>query len=210
MNMLRVVGTGAYESAAFHDLCDELGILVWQDLMFANVDYPLADPEFAAEVEGEARQVLTGLVGRPSLAVICGNSEVEQQAAMLGLEPELGRAPFWDEDLPELAAELGADCPYVASTPCGGVLPFHPGEGIAHYFGVTGYFRPPQDARRADLRFAAECLAFANVPDEVTVPVHHPRLEGRCRTRCRHRMGYRVGLGLRRRARSLPPAAVRS
>jgi beta-mannosidase len=175
MNMLRVAGTGAYESSAFHDLCDELGIMVWQDLMFANVDYPLADPDFAAEVEGEARQVLSGLVGRPSLAVICGNSEVEQQAAMLGLEPELGRAAFWDEALPTLAAELGADCPYVASTPCGGALPFHPGEGIAHYFGVSGYFRPPQDARRAEVRFAAECLAFANVPDEVTVPVHHPQ-----------------------------------
>ena len=175
MNMLRLVGTGAYESAAFHDLCDELGILVWQDLMFANVDYPLADPAFAAEVRAEARQILGALIGRPSLAVICGNSEVEQQAAMLGLAPDLGRDPFWDEVLPELAAELGADCPYVASTPCGGALAFHPGEGIAHYFGVSGYFLSPEDARRADVRFAAECLAFANVPDEVTVPVHHPQ-----------------------------------
>ena len=175
MNMLRVVGTGAYESAAFHDLCDELGILVWQDLMFANVDYPLADPDFAAEVDAEARQILGELVGRPSLAVICGNSEVEQQAAMLGLAPDLGRHAFWDELLPGLAAELGADCPYVASTPCGGALPFHPGQGLAHYFGVSGYFRPPEDARRADVRFAVECLAFANVPDEVTVPVHHPQ-----------------------------------
>ncbi|HET9103102.1 MAG TPA: hypothetical protein VFN55_07070 [Solirubrobacteraceae bacterium] len=175
MNMLRVVGTGAYESEAFHDLCDELGILVWQDLMFANVDYPLTDPNFAAAVQAEARQILTGLAGRPSLAVVCGNSEVEQQAAMLGLAADLGRAAFWDEWLPGLVAELGLDCPYVASTPCGGALPFHPGAGIAHYFGVTGYFRAPEDARRAGVRFAAECLAFANVPDEVTVPVHHPR-----------------------------------
>ncbi len=61
---------------------------------------------------------------------------------MLGLEPDLGRAAFWDDVLPTLAAELGVDCPYVASTPCGGALPFYPGEGIAHYFGVSGYFRP--------------------------------------------------------------------
>ncbi len=175
MNMLRVVGTGAYESPEFHDLCDELGIMVWQDLMFANLDYPVSDPAFRSEVEAEARQVGEALIGRPSLTVICGNSEVEQQAAMLGLEPDLGRDEFWERTLPAIFAELGSDCPYVPSTPCGGVLPFHPQQGISHYFGVSGYFRAPEDARRAGVRFAAECLAFANVPDEVDFPVHHPR-----------------------------------
>ncbi|HEY5317717.1 MAG TPA: hypothetical protein VIJ20_07035 [Solirubrobacteraceae bacterium] len=175
MNMLRVVGTGAYESPLFHDLCDELGILVWQDMMFANLDYPTEDADFRAEVEREAHQVLSGLAGRPSLAVVCGNSEVEQQAAMLGLDPALGRGELWENMLPGIVAASGADCAYVRSTPCGGDLPFHPDRGIAHYFGVSGYFRPPEDARRAEVRFAAECLAFANVPDEVEVPVHHPR-----------------------------------
>ena len=175
MNMLRVVGTGAYESPSFHDLCDELGILVWQDLMFANLDYPLEDPDFRAEADREARQVLDGLAGRPSLAVVCGNSEVEQQPAMMGLEPSLGRGPFWEETLPRIVAESGADCAYLRSTPCGGDLPFHPDGGTTHYFGVSGYFWPPEDARRVDVRFAAECLAFANVPEEVEVPVHHPQ-----------------------------------
>jgi beta-mannosidase len=174
MNMLRVVGTGAYESPAFHDLCDELGILVWQDMMFANLDYPVEDPEFRAEVEREARQILGALAGRPSLAVICGNSEVEQQAAMLGLDPALGRSDLWDDTLPQIAAQLGVDAAYVPSTPCGGDLPFHSDRGLAHYFGVSGYFRPVDDARRANVRFAAECLAFANIPDRVDFPVHHP------------------------------------
>jgi beta-mannosidase len=174
MNMLRIAGTGAYESPAFHDLCDELGILVWQDLMFANVDYPVADPAFSAEVQREARQVLRGLAHRPSLAVVCGNNEVEQQPAMMGLDPALGRDELWDHVLPELVADSGADCAYVRSTPCGGDLPFHPDRGVVHYFGVSGYFRAPDDARRAAVRFASECLAFANVPDEVEVPVHHP------------------------------------
>ena len=175
MNMLRVVGTAAYESPAFHDLCDELGILVWQDLMFANLDYPGDDPDFRLGAEREARQVLEGLAGRPSLAVLCGNSEVEQQPAMMGLDPSLGRGELWETVLPAIVAESGADCAYVRSTPCGGALPFHPDQGLAHYFGVSGYFRPLEDARRAEVRFASECLAFANVPDHVEVPVHHPR-----------------------------------
>jgi beta-mannosidase len=175
MNMLRIAGTGAYESPLFHDLCDELGILVWQDLMFANVDYPVADESFADEVRGEAREVLSRLAHRPSMAVVCGNNEIEQQPAMMGLDPKLGRDPLWDTELGEIVAECGLDCAYVRSTPCGGDLPFQPAGGVVHYFGVSGYMRPTDDARRAGVGFAAESLAFANVPDEVEVPVHHPR-----------------------------------
>jgi beta-mannosidase len=174
MNMVRVVGTGAYEAPAFFDLCDELGILVWQDLMFGNLDYPLGDPEFREGVLREAAGVLEALAGHASLAVVCGNNEVEQQPAMMGLDPALGRDPLWDEELAALVAGSGAGCAYVRSTPCGGALPFHANAGVSHYFGVSGYFEPPSSARRADVRFAAECLAFANVPDEVEVPVHHP------------------------------------
>ena len=76
MNMLRVPGTAAYESPAFYDLCDELGILVWQDFMFANLDYPESDDAFTSVVESEASDILDGLAGRPSLAVLCGGSEV--------------------------------------------------------------------------------------------------------------------------------------
>jgi beta-mannosidase len=165
MNMVRVPGTGSYESAAFHDLCDELGLLVWQDFMFANLDYPIEDPDFRAAVEAEARVALAQVAGRPSLAVLCGNSEVEQQAAMFGVDPALGRGELFGELLPRLAREAGTDVPYVPSAPCGGALPFHPGHGVANYFGVGGYRRPLADARRAEVRFASECLAFANLPD---------------------------------------------
>lgn len=166
MNMVRLPGTAAYETRAFHDLCDELGILVWQDFMFANFDYPLAHEPFRASVVREARQTLDALAGRPSLAVLCGNSEVEQQVAMLGLDPAQGRGELFGELLPRLVGESGVDAAYVPSAPCGGELPFRPDRGIANYFGVGGYRRPLDDARRAGVRFAAECLAFANVPSE--------------------------------------------
>ncbi len=169
MNMLRVPGIGAYESGLFHDLCDEMGILVWQDFMFANMDYPFADEHFRRLAEGEASAVLDRLAGRPSLAVLCGNSEVEQQAAMLGLDPALARGEFFGATLPALATDAGADAIYVPSTPFGGDLPFRTDRGVANYYGVGAYRRPLSDARAAGVRFAAECLAFANVPDDEVV-----------------------------------------
>ncbi len=170
MNMLRVPGIGCYESSRFYDLCDELGILVWQDFMFANLDYPEEDPGFMAAVEREARAVLAQLGRRPSLAVLCGGSEVAQQIAMLGLDPALAAGPLYAELLPRLVEAAGVDAPYIPSTPWGGDLPFRPEHGVAHYFGVGAYLRPLQDARRAEVKFAAECLAFANVPDAEALP----------------------------------------
>jgi beta-mannosidase len=186
MNIVRIPGTSAYEETAFHDLCDELGILLWQDFMFANLDYPIADERFRASVEAEARQLARRLRGRPSVAVLCGNSEIEQQVAMLGLDPALGRGELFGELLPAIAREEGLDATYLPSAPCGGDQPFRPNRGVANYYGVGGYRRPLEDARRAEVRFAAECLAFANVPNETAIEqmmpqapanmvVHHPR-----------------------------------
>jgi beta-mannosidase len=165
LNVIRVAGTTVYESAAFHDLCDELGLLVWQDLMFANMDYPFAEPTFRALVEAEVGQALARVAGRPSLAVVCGNSEVEQQVGMLGLDPALGRGELFEAVIPSLMAEAGVDAAYLPSAPTGGEQPFRTDRGVANYFGVGAYLRPLDDARRAAVRFASECLAFANVPD---------------------------------------------
>ena len=126
--MLRVVGTGAYESPSFHDLCDELGILVWQDLMFANLDYPVVRPGVPAEV---VRREAAGGAGRPSpaapsLAVVCGNNEVEQQPAMMGLDPAARPRRAVGRGAARAGRrQSGAGCAYVRSTPCGGALPFH-------------------------------------------------------------------------------------
>jgi beta-mannosidase len=169
MNMLRIPGTSCYESESFHALCDELGVLVWQDFMFANLDYPIEAPELRAAITREAEAVLRSGGAHPSLAVVCGNSEIEQQVAMFGLQPELGRGELFGELLPALVEHSGVDALYVPSAPCGGDMPFRTDRGIANYYGVGGYMRPLSDARLAGVRFAAECLAFANVPDEAGV-----------------------------------------
>jgi beta-mannosidase len=174
MNMLRIPGTGLYETAEFHDLCDELGILVWQDLLFANLDYPFADDAFRTVVDREVAEVLGALAPRPSAAVVCGNSEVEQQVAMLGLDPALGRDPFYREGLSAAANDADLDAVLVPSAPFGGDLPFRPDRGVANYYGVGGYRRPLSDARTAGVRFAAECLAFSNIPDGPTTALDDP------------------------------------
>jgi beta-mannosidase len=164
MNMIRISGTMTPESDVFHDACDELGILVWHDLPFANFDYPAADPDFSALASEEVRQILDRRQASPSLAVVCGGSEIAQQATMLGLTPAQAAMPLFEETFAALAAELTPQAVYVPHTPWGGALPFVTDEGVTHYFGVGAYRRPVEDARRANVRFASECLAFANVP----------------------------------------------
>ena len=179
-NMVRVAGPFCYEGDAFYRHCDELGLLVWQDLMLANFDYPLGDEAFHAKLIAEIEALLERIGGSPALAVLCGGSEIQQQAAMLGLPAERRKMPFFDQELPALCAKLAPQVTVVANSPTGGELPFSIRRGISHYFGVGAYERPLEDARRAAPRFVTECLAFANVPEPISLDtmncpaVHHP------------------------------------
>lgn len=165
LNLLRVGGTMTYASDTFCALCDRLGILVWQDFMFANMDYPFGDEAFRSEVEAEVADQLRRLAPHPSLAVLCGGSEIEQQAAMLGLPASEWSGPFFQEALPARCTEAAPGRAYFPNTPCEGVLPFHTSEGLTHYYGVGAYRRPLEDARRAAVKFTPECLGFSNVPE---------------------------------------------
>ena len=165
MNMVRVGGTMLYEGDDFYELCDEMGLMVWQDFMCANFDYPADDPSFLASIETEARQFLSRTQTSPSITVLCGGSEIAQQASMFGLPKATWSNAIFDELLPKVATELRPDVPFVPHTPFGGDLPFVPQEGLSHYYGVSAHQRPLEDARLANVRFAVECLGFANVPD---------------------------------------------
>jgi beta-galactosidase/beta-glucuronidase len=167
--MIRVGGTMVYEDDVFYTLCDELGLQVWQDFMFANMDYPVDDPQWLESVTTEVTQQLQRLSRHPSVVVYCGNSEVEQQAAMLGAPRELWRNRLFGEVLPELCARWHPGAAYVPSTPSGEGLPFQTDSGVTHYYGVGAYRRRVTDVRHADVRFASECLGFANVPEREMV-----------------------------------------
>jgi beta-mannosidase len=188
MNMLRIPGIASYEGDAFYRACDALGILVFQDFMFANLDYPADDPGFVAQVREEVDQLLARIGARPSLAVLAGGSEVAQQAAMMGRARGDWSSELFDALLPERCAALAPGVPYVPGSPYGGAMPFHPSSGLAHYYGVGAYLRSLDDARLHRVRFASECLAFSNVPEDESLedwlgherpPAHHPRYKAR-------------------------------
>lgn len=164
MNLIRIGGTMAYEDDGFYALCDELGLMVWQEFMFANMDYPFADEQFRAEVTSEVTQVLSRLAQTACVVAYCGGSEVEQQAAMVGLPKPEWSNEFVGETLPRLCAEHHPQTVYFPSSPCGGDLPFHTSEGVAHYYGVGAYQRDVTDLANARVKFASECLGFSNIP----------------------------------------------
>jgi beta-mannosidase len=168
LNMVRVTGTMVYESPEFWDLCDELGIMVWQDAMFATLDIP-DDAALMAEIETELHQAFTQMQGHPSATVICGGSETEQQATFVGLAPDRRRLSLFEKTVADLVEELLPKLPYITSSPGGSEPPILVAEGVSHYFGVGAYLRPLSDAATANVRFAAECLAFSAPPESATV-----------------------------------------
>ncbi|HJU25515.1 MAG TPA: hypothetical protein VJ722_02450, partial [Rhodanobacteraceae bacterium] len=181
MNMLRVGGTMVYEDDAFYGALDEAGILLWQDLMFANMDYP-DDERSVADAFAEVDQQLERLHSHACLAVLCGNSEVEQQAAMSGAPRERWSPPLFHQAIAERAHALGVS--YVPSSATGGAFPHAADAGPTSYYGVGAYLRDFDDARASRLRFASECLAFANIPEASGLPnattrAHHPLWKAR-------------------------------
>lgn len=118
MNMLRVWGGGIYEHEAFHDLCDELGLLVWQDFLFACALYP-GDRAFLDSCRAEASQQVERLRHRASLALWSGNNEIEQLHKDIAATPGR-RAAFEDlffKILPDTVRTLDGTTPYLPGSP---------------------------------------------------------------------------------------------
>jgi beta-mannosidase len=123
MNMLRVWGGGIYEHDIFYDLCDSLGLLVWQDFMFACAVYPEVPPSFVAEVEAEARYQVRRLRSRPCLALFCGNNEnqwIHDRTFWDREDTTVPGALYYHEVLPRIVAALDGRTPYWPGSPFGG------------------------------------------------------------------------------------------
>jgi beta-mannosidase len=173
-SMIRVWGGGIYESDAFFDACDELGVLVWQDFAFACANYP-AYPEYLKSVEMEARQNVRRLHYHPSLIIWAGNNEDYQIVERYGLEYDFegDKDPqswlktnfparyIYEHLLPGIIAEESMDNIYHPSSPWGNgtstTLKVDPTVGDIHQWNVWhGEMRPLQNLPNMGGRFVSE------------------------------------------------------
>lgn len=113
-NMIRCWGGGVYESDEFYDWCDRKGILVWQDFMFACEYYP-QNETFYSLIRPEVEAVVKRLRRHPSLALWCGDNEVDQSAFFEGLPLKMNRLSR--EIIPQIVAQHDPGRPYLASSP---------------------------------------------------------------------------------------------
>ena len=125
MNTIRHWGGGYYETDEFYQICDELGIMVWQDFMFGN-DWQPGTYSFKLDIEAEAEDQVRRLRNHPSIVIWCGNNETEAAfgwGPRTTLPPEVRRL-IWQDYLtefsgilPRVVARLDAETPYWPSSP---------------------------------------------------------------------------------------------
>jgi beta-mannosidase len=176
MNMLRVWGGGIYEDDAFYDLCDERGICIWQDFMFACAAYPSFDKAFLENVRNEAEDNIRRLRHHPCLALWCGNNEIEQ--GLVGdawNERQMSWSDYsklFDELLPGIVKKLDPERDYWPSsphTPRGDRKNFNDDRsGDAHLWQVWHGKQPFEWYRTSRHRFASE-FGFQSFPHPSTV-----------------------------------------
>jgi len=148
MNMIRVWGGGIYESDYFYSVCDSLGIMVWQDFMFANSMYP-NDAAFHESVAHEVEDNVIRLRNHPCIALWCGNNEIEVAWNNWGWQKQFGYSKkdsteiwenykhIFEEIIPEKLFWHDPDRPYIPSSPqsnWGTKENFN--HGAMHYWGV--------------------------------------------------------------------------
>ncbi len=174
-NMIRVWGGGIYPSDYFYDICDEEGLLVWQDLMFACSGYHLTE-SFAASITGEIRDNVRRLRHHPSLAIWCGNNEIEGGMKEWGIEekfPEhkIDYVKQFETLIPALITELDPDRVFWPSSPSSGGGYHEPNsqdKGNVHYWEVWHGLKPFSQYKNIYPRFITE-FGLQSFPELKTV-----------------------------------------
>ena len=175
-NAIRVWGGGFYPQDFFFELCDELGLLVFMDLMFACMSLP-TDAEMQANIALEARENLIRMRHHPCIAVISGNNEMEQGIVCNWYDdPQEYRRKqvylqYFEHTVPDLVRELCPYIPYVPSSPSSmGSFQETMNEdyGDSHYWAVWHGGLPFTEYRNHYFRYLSE-FGFESFPCEKTV-----------------------------------------
>lgn len=196
MNMLRVWGGGIYEEDVFYELCDEYGLLVWQDFMFACSMYP-GDEAFLENVAAEAEYNVRRLRNHPSIALWCGNNEIDSAWAHYAWGTGWGwkekyesseiRDQIWSDYeavfhriLPDAVNEWAPGTDYWPSSPLRSLTGDEnqhatqvTGEGDVHYWGVWHAVEPFDNYNKKIGRFMSE-YGFQSFPELDTVLKYAP------------------------------------
>lgn len=179
-NMLRVWGGGIYEDDAFYDLCDSLGIMVWQDFMFAGAMYP-GDAHFMANVKQEVIDNIKRLRHHPCIVLWCGNNEMDEAWHNWGWQTQFhlsaaDSAKLWTdytklfhELLPQMVKEYDGTRPYITTSPMHGWgRKQSMTAGDSHYWGVWWGLEPIEKYREKVPRFMSE-YGMQSMPDWETI-----------------------------------------
>ena len=173
-NAIRVWGGGYYPDDWFYDACDEFGLVVWQDMMFACANYKLED-HFVENIQEEMRQNIRRLRHHASLGLWCGNNEMEQFALELEFDGnDITRANYIIQNeyiTPQILKEEDPDTLYWPSSPSSGgkyVDPRDPNRGDVHYWDVWHGGVPFTEYRKFYFRYLSE-FGFQSFPCMETI-----------------------------------------
>ncbi|WP_405131986.1 glycoside hydrolase family 2 protein [Paenibacillus sp. FSL H8-0317] len=174
MNMLRVWAGGIYEKDVFYDECDRQGVLVWQDFAFANALFPDFNRDFMDNVRQEVENNVLRLRNRASLALWCGNNEIDWLYDMKSASGDI-TSPFYGELIyheliPEVLERLDLSRPYWPSSPFGdsnGQDANDPDVGDRHNWQVWhGSVYPRKHGEPPLLDYSIEGVTFKNYKND--------------------------------------------
>ena len=179
MNMIRVWGGGQFEHDSFYDICDELGLLVWQDFMFACAIYPVTD-YFMDGVKKELAHQLRRLRDHPSIALWCGDNEclhvANHEKDPVLLERYVGTCAVRERILSETVARFDPTRPFWPASPCKGPGDFRIIDQLSgdfHYWGIWFGLNPLRTSFDVLPRFVSE-FGFQSHPSRELLEKYIP------------------------------------
>lgn len=185
-NLLRIWGGGTYGSDELYAICDREGIMVWQDFMFACALYP-SDTAFLNNVQEEIKQQVLRLRAHPSLALWCGNNEIDEAWYNWGWQKQFnytandstqlwnGYQSLFHKLIPQILREIDPIRPYHPSSPTTGWGRKESlQQGDLHYWGVWWGKEPLRRYRERTGRFVSE-YGFQSMPSSATLLPYLPQ-----------------------------------